>query len=347
MLMAMMAAVGCTSTQDEPAVPSHDDVCELTITLRAETPRPASRADQPWGEPYPEEIGLPDEYKVDNVALYLVTADNKYLALNPEQAWNNASAYHYKMKVNLTTASYVTRTDDGRYLMSGRIVAMANYPGEATSTNPFDALYNIDVLQATGTIPMWGITSISNLELRVNSSVHAADVKLLRSVAKITIMLDDDIKKDYTITAVKENQGGYNAMAHCQPSGWETAASSDQLMIEGCFNPVTNITEKALSFYRTGNDKVYCYVAERWCNNQGVFPLSLNVTLQRNDGTEPPFTGKIYLCDYEDGQPVADTGFEQLVRNHDYQFRLKLTPLDFIVSFKKWIWGGKVHLELE
>lgn len=345
-LMALTVATGCSTTREEPTVPA--EVCELTITLRAETSEAGSRADQPWGEPYPEEAGLPDERRIDQVALYLITPDNYYISLTPTQMYNSEGAYHYKTTVNLNDQNFVTKQPDGRYTMSGRIVAMANYPSRAFVADPFEAPFNMTGALSTGTIPMWGVASFTNKELRVNSTIELGEVKMLRSLSKITIMMDDDFKALYKITKVEPLQGGYGRWGNCEPTGCLTAASTGELMLEGCFNPVTaDQVEADLKFYGTGSEKVYCYTVERRCDDQGVFPLSMNVTVERKDGSEPPFTGQIYLCDYANGQPVADTGFKELVRNHDYQFKLKLAPLDFKVSFKEWIMGGKVHLELE
>ena len=89
-----------------------------------------------------------------------------------------------------------------------------------------------------------------------------------------------------------------------------------------------------------------CYLPELKDLLPGGEPMSYTVTLRRNDGTQT-FTGKIYLRDYDkDGRPTGEP-FGTLVRNHDYQFIIRLSQLELLVSVQKWRFGGKVHIDLE
>lgn len=77
-------------------------------------------------------------------------------------------------------------------------------------------------------------------------------------------------------------------------------------------------------------------------------PLGFTVTLAEKNHPERNFTGKVYLCDYLDnGRPDFSSAFTRLVRNHDYRYRISLRELEFVISFKEWIFGGKVHIDLE
>lgn len=324
--------------------------CNLTVTLRADH-APAGRAGDagtPWDDNPSPGDGLPADNRIDNVTLFLVTPDGLYHTLSPAPLDNAGGYYHYKVAVNLQ-ADYVTRTPDGRHTLSGRIVALAN--SKEKSLDPFNTNFDISTLRTSRAIPMWGVTSFSDRELKSGSTVNIGDIKMLRAVAKISIMMADNLRDLYDIVKVEPLQEGYNLLGYLHPAGALDAASTGSLPIEGCFNPVADTAQGQAGaqpyFYGTGSPEVYCYATERHCTGEGVFPLSFNVTVKRRDSPEPAFTGQIYLCDYDQGSPVDGTGYDRLVRNHDYQFKLHLSPLDFIVSFKKWEWGGNLHLELE
>ena len=99
-----------------------------------------------------------------------------------------------------------------------------------------------------------------------------------------------------------------------------------------------------------------CFSASRQARCSAIFPskclqpdgalMSYTVTLRRTGGNQT-FTGTIYLRDYDkDGMPTGEP-FGTLVRNHDYQFIIRLSPLELLVSVQKWRFGGKVHIDLE
>lgn len=291
------------------------------------------------------------EYAVDHISLYLITGDNSVLYLTPTYMSESDNRYTYKVKVN-RNASYVNR-QNGSYYISGRIAAIANYPDGVTPAEPLgDVPYPLSTIERSGHIPMWGVTTLDRLELLTDRTVSAGEIRLLRSVPKITIQMAEDFKDIYKITSVVPDQKDYLATANCFPTGGNTAATTGSLLIEGCFNGTSDLTDHAAPvFYNLGTDKVWTYLAEREClqvTGESDRPLSFTVTLERKDGvTDAPFTGKVYLCDYTGGAPDYTTAFPRLVRNHDYQYKISLTPLEFIISFKEWIFGGKVHVELE
>ncbi len=56
---------------------------------------------------------------------------------------------------------------------------------------------------------------------------------------------------------------------------------------------------------------------------------------------------RVYLCDYAGKEPDYSSAFDGLVRNYAYKYVISLDKLEFLVSFKDWIFGGKVHIELD
>ena len=341
-----LLCTGCTS--DEPAAPRAEGDCELIVTLDTGSPLTRAAEDNPWSDPYPEEPGNQMENAVESLSLYFVTEDGKTIApLTPTADGQKEGRYVFRTTVNVND-SYVRDHGNGVYSLSGRIVAVANYPDEPP-VNPFgDLLFDMNRMHSAGRIPMWGVMTVSELPLRVNQTTHAGDVKLLRAVPKLSVKLAGDIAGLYRITDIRPDDSAYPKYNHCEPSGALAAASTGNLLIDGCFNPAPPSPTESLSFHGKGSDAIWCYLPERSFQATGGKPVSFTVTLERRDGTGAPFTGKVYMCDYDKkGKPLFDTAFPSLVRNHEYRYIISLSELKFEIEFQHWIFGGKVNLEFE
>lgn len=347
----LLGLSACSSDEPAPNPLPSGDSCNLVLTLQlgaSNTTGPATKADQPWGDPYPDDPGIPSESVIKNLYLYFVTPDNTVIPLTPVLLRQTEGKYVYKFSVNLKS-DFVTLSADGKYSLTGRIVAMVNFP-EGAPANPFSfSPYNVSLLDEEGAIPMWGVASIDNIILEPDKTIeNVADIRLLRSVSKVTFEIDDAFKDKYTITSVS-SPFDFELTAFCQPRGGLTAISSANLMIEGCFNPSQGLKGAVNKFYFSSDrKKVWCYIAETALKSvaSGGIPPYFNLVLRSDEKEYISFPGKIYMCDYNNGSPQFSTAFD-LVRNHDYKYFISLTPLEFVVSFKEWIPGGNVHLELE
>lgn len=347
-LTLMMSA--CSS--DEPETPSGEgasDTCELVVTLDAgiTSPSRAPITNDAWQNGYPEEEGKNWENTVNKLDLYFIPAGQdgaRAKVMVPETSVGDDGKYEYRIRISVNEP-YVTNKGNGEYALSGRIVALANYPN-ATPANPLNfKSFDIDNIQETRLIPMWGVTTITDLTMRVEHTSYAGEIKLLRAVPKITFSLHEDIASEYKITKVVPAQNTYLNLAYAYPTGASTAVTTQSLKTEDCFNPVLSTTDYSTPYFWTDNTSMWCYVSER--NITASRGNSFTVTLQRKDGSQPAFSGTVYLCDYVNGKPDTSSIIKRLVRNHDYQYIINLSELKFIVSFKDWVFGGNVHLELE
>lgn len=353
-------AAGCSSRHEDEPEPGRGEFCELVISLSSETSvteTPATRAtDQPWDDPYREDPGFPSESAIDRVLLYLVTSGNAVIPFSPtltdRDDANHTVTYSTKIDVR---SPYVSRGADGTLSLSGRIVAVANGPEDYTPADPFSRIpFAISDVDTHGLIPMWGVRTVTNLPLTVDGTTYAGEIKLLRAVSKITIEMADDLKDLYNIVSVVPHQSNYLTQGYIAPGGAADVASTGALMMEGCFNPFLGAAANtAPVFYNIGENKVWGYLAERRGKRiTDPTTLGFTVTLAEKDHPERKFTGKVLLCNYFDngenkGKPDILSAFTQLVRNHDYQYKISLRELEFVISFKEWIFGGKVHIELE
>lgn len=345
-------AAGCSSRHNDEPEPGRGEFCELVISLSSETSvteTPVTRADLPWDNDPDPEPGFPSESAIDRVLLYLVTSGNAVIPFSPtltdRDDANHTVTYSTKIDVR---SPYVSRGADGTLSLSGRIVAVANGPEDYTPADPFSRIpFAISDVDTHGLIPMWGVRTVTNLPLTVDGTTYAGEIKLLRAVSKITIEMADDLKDLYNIVSVEPHQRNYLTQGYIAPGGAADVASTGALLMEGCFNPFLDAAANtAPKFYNIGENKVWGYLAER-PGLASATPLGFTVTLAEKDRQDYKFTGKVYLCDYTDGQPNTGTAFDRLVRNHDYQYKISLRELEFVISFKEWIFGGKVHIELE
>lgn len=374
-LLAMsLLLTGCSSTAvDEPAPPAAPvpGECSLKITLRTESqtverPRrsPAARANT-WEDPYNPEAALPSETVIGSLRFYLI-ANGITIELVPERGTAIPSgAVVYTAKITDPSRVATLNPDGQTYSLTGRVVALANYPAARTpDTYPFgDNPYSITELYTQGLIPMWGVVSVTDFKLQPtkadaeqDANVVPDELVLLRSVPKISVELHEDIASDFRIVSVVPDQASYTSVANTLPTGASTVAKTKDLLVDGCFNPyyISSDTELYRPEFRrsTENGKFISYLPERTCPAEADGgPLSFTVTLETTrtpaEGEQKHrFSGKIYLRDYVDGQPTGEL-YNTLVRNHDYQFIIDLKELEFRVSVHKWRFGGKVHIDLE
>ncbi len=348
-------AAGCSSRHKDEPEPGRGEFCELVISLSSETSvteTPATRADQPWdNDPDPED-GFPSEYRIDRVLLYFVTPGNAIIPFSPtltdRDDANNTVTYSTRIDVR---SHFVSHNADGSLSLSGRIVAVANGPEDYIPADPFSRIpFAISDVDTHGLIPMWGVRTVTNLPLTVDGTSYAGEIKLLRAVSKITIEMADEFKDQYNIVSVEPNQSNYLTQGYIAPGGAAEATSTGALLMEGCYNPFLDATaDTAPKFYNIGENKVWGYLAERRGKRvTDPTTLGFTVTLAEKDHPERKFTGKVLLCNYFDnGKPDVLSAFQQLVHNHDYQYKISLRELEFVISFKEWIFGGKVHIELE
>lgn len=344
---------GCSSRKSDEPRPDQGEFCELVISLSSETSvteTPATRADLPWDNDPNPESGFPSEYSIDRVLLYFVTPGNAIIPFSPTLTGrddaNNTVTYSTRIDVR---SQFVSHNADGSLSLSGRIVAVANGPQDYVPADPFSRIpFDISDVDTHGLIPMWGVTTVTRLPLTVDGTSDAGEIKLLRAVPKITIEMADDLKELYTITKVVPDQRDYLTQGYIVPGGAADATRTGSLMMEGSFNTYLGATaDTAPKFYNIGGHEVWGYLTERR-GPASTTPLGFTVTLAEKAHPERNFTGKVYLCDYLDnGQPDFGTAFPQLVRNHDYRYRISLRELEFVISFKEWIFGGKVHIDLE
>lgn len=348
LIVIVLVLAGCSSGTDEPGTPAGSRKCTLRITLRTETsPEKGSRAGT-WGDDYDKELPLPSETAINYINFYLVGKDSPDNAVRlTHDLRTGVEPGVYTAEVSLD-AGMLQQQPDGSTTLTGRIVAVVNCPYDA-AYGPF-YLYpsDIDDILKGGVLPMWGVMTVTDLQLIPDKVVDAKEeLVLLRALPKITVELDKTISDRYTIVSVVPDQAaGYPSVTRILPTNADKVAKTKDLEVEGCFNADNPTPEYKPVFLHESAGKMLCYLPELRCLQPGGEPMSYTVTLKLKGGNQT-FTGKIWLRDYDkDGMPTGEP-FGTLVRNHDYQFIIRLSPLELLVSVQKWRFGAKVHIDLE
>lgn len=273
-----------------------------------------------------EEAGTGRENYIDiannNFRILLFKTDNTYLtALKVNritQTGNDGTTYYVEGELDKAYTDFKLVV-----LANWGTTYADNWTPETTITDVCEATYsysssfNID----NDLIPMYGVQTYNNVELRANLLTRLTDeIDLLRAMAKIEVTCSAE---DITLTGATLYH--YNTSGHCAPANVYSDTADDWGWSD---NDVCNHTvhiptdvSSADNLPFTPTDEGYIvYVPE--FNNTGVETKSfISVSLEHADGTEVNLDNtNIYFGEYTDeGTLVENTGFD-IVRNHWYKY---------------------------
>lgn len=234
------------------------------------------------------------------------------------------------------TPSGLTANSDGSYTFSGKIMILADCssysPTVGITTLSDNGLSSLTYTASTdaggvisGGIPMWGIQSVSSVTLSPGICTVLSDsIDLLRAMAKIVLVLDDDdydddenygnTATDYTITSATLST--YNSSGYCLPTNYSSVTATKSLDTETCTNVCSDSQGSNLSFsVEEGYTQAYVYVPEFAASTEATMSVTIKKT-----STEKSNTETLYLQTYQDGSK-SGTG-QELIRNHVYTYTL-------------------------
>ncbi|MDE6010833.1 MAG: hypothetical protein K2F87_05270 [Muribaculaceae bacterium] len=360
-----MAFLLGSCSQDTPEIVEGEETYKLSLQLT--TGGIFTRADN-W-EADDSEFwvdGTAFDQTISSVDLFLLDEDDNLTplyALKDEDTESASHIYVCDLKESMKGVKIDKETRKANF--SGRIMAVANMDAKgnpwfdltdwSAKKMPFDVNFGTS---AGWHIPMWGVESYSNVTIEANKVKRLSDIEMIRGVSKIVIKLDESIKTRYEIKEVKMAQesqllkgAGYNL-----PDDALEITSTRNLTRSSCLALRDDAAGKAdPNFtYSQGNaDEWFTYVSESRTEDDTT-PFAFDVTLrdkqQNSKGEYPEFTGTVYLAYYSFINPAEydkDKVITDVVRNHTYQFTLKLRELTFVPAVDVWKFGGKVHIDLE
>ena len=152
-----------------------------------------------------------------------------------------------------------------------------------------------------GYIPMWGVKE-TTLQLAKGELTELTEpIYLLRSMAKVEVMLAEELKVNLDSVTVNR----YNKKGNIVPAGYATVTATENLTVGLVFNPNNSQPGENLSF-TSANNSCYIYLPE-YQNVESEIPAVMTVVI---DGNEYPLEFK----DYQTGAPF------DIVRNHYYKY---------------------------
>lgn len=291
-----------------------------------------------------EEAGTGRENYIDiannNFRILLFKTDNTYLtALKVNritQTGNDGTTYYVEGELDeaYTDFKLVVLANWGTYA--------ANWTSETTiadvceTTYLYSSNFNID----NDLIPMYGVQTYNNVELRANLLTELpTNIDLLRAMAKIQVTCS---APDIELTDVTLHN--YNTSGMCAPKNiYNNTAAWDVDTETDCSHEIhlpVGITpnEKSLPFKKV-DESYIIYVPE--FDNTDVTKSFISVSLEHADGTEVNLDNtNIYFSEYTDeGTLVENTDFD-IVRNHWYKY--DITHVDdgeLIFQYRVRLWN--------
>jgi len=205
-------------------------------------------------------------------------------------------------------------------------------------------------LSADNKIPMFGIHEYTGITVNPGkTTVLDEDVTLLRAMAKVEVVLDNEALSLSSV-AIR----GLNSKGYCAPAGVYSHKDYDHngqwtedyvktLNIPGYFNDRWSENDIAQMYRKSENngsekETWVCYVPEyrNTDNSDGSenYKSRLELLFDHQDDTDTPY--QIYFQDYDtNGKPVAGSDFD-IQRNNLYRFTVNLSISGLIIKVKKW-----------
>lgn len=352
-LLGGMALVACG--HDEPVQPP---VRIFKLRLQLTTDIEMTRAEgENWGDDYNSIFGSPLENRISTVEIYILAAGSEVATRVKAEKDPFSSGYTYILELPADTPGVTYDEARQEVTFDGRIMAVANVddldsPVNAPSNWPTAKIpYSLDFTGSLQdwSIPMWGIESYTGVTLRSDEIAELdREIYMLRSVSKIIINLDTetDVRSDYKLGEITMSPGSPRLYAegYTLPKDALTQTSTRTLGREGCFDPKTGEDFKKFEnpdFISKTDFEKYTYVSESL--TVAEHPFEFEVTLVSLHEDRPDIKGTLYFSNYIDFE--QDATITDVVRNHIYEFTIRLSDFKLKPVVKEWRPGGKVHIE--
>ena len=357
-VMAVMACVSCSKNTPDPIQP-------LSVNFRMSVPVDASAAggpeyngEQTWGDKYNEENALPAENRIlwdDFYVTFFSAQDGAYIGhlenLRCVNLLPGINVATYECKGELTTTGKIEVEELVQKLKEAgtvKTLVTANvadlqqelflegigtrdaglgsveYPCKGTFDKAFPA------------IPMWGVTSGGDFsELTPGATLDLGKVTLLRSVAKVEVLVSEELQQTSgnTVKLGSVSISRMNTTGYVLPGNWSNIDKTENLK----FSETLRIPEKVESVKETtfnvqDDGRVLFYLPE--CNNapgDDEIILTVNYTVEEEERE-----GKIHICNYDNGIPDT-ANLWNVVRNHLYRYIITNTgEIQFKVEVHPW-----------
>lgn len=299
---------------------------------------------------------------LDHLQVFLFDSNGRYLGevgnLNLNPASSSSTTYTFTGEV-LVNGVDVTTEAGVKKLKNCTIMVTANYEGYVNGNLAVTQNYLFDYIAdnyrpiVTGNttsynsyIPMWGMLKTDLPLYADRTAASAADVGkiyMLRSLAKIEVVLGDAVDEDYVImgaTLNKYNQQGYLLPTKYPSStngvadSYFNANSTSVFNTETCINAYSSIAPTGNLAFNVADDNKSCviYVPEYSANSTD---LKINLQVATKDAPATSISGEL------DSEGTFTLDSRSLVRNHWYKCTVNSidynTGFDLTLAVAPWI----------
>ena len=337
-----MLAASCSQEADDPTQTS-DEKVQVYFTIALDD-APASRAGE-WNDNMDNDADYPAEQGTDidnvitslQVLLFENTTDGAFIGKvnNTFYYKKENGIYEFVGDIEIGSAAI---TDDSK--LNCKVMVLANSEVEITDNMPnlnsTEGVLNNKSFKFTSnpsSIPMWGIKAVFNIDVKPGYRSELPDIYLLRSMAKIEVIMEAT-KSDgssHTISDITLN--GYNDSGYVFPTGYATIASTESMNREGVLRVKADNKESTTAFTESTKEGYKChtiYVPEYKNLGNGATPATITVKVNGKEYT-------IYFKNYETN--TETTPDYDIVRNHIYRFRITQVNEDIEVEYMVANWN--------
>ena len=318
-IVALTTLTACSKNDSSDDGIGVDDLrVAFTLTMNYEQ----TRASDGWGDYSPTDAGTEHECAINPSDIYikLCDASGRVIGNVEDLQLSRISQSQYAITgVWLKPGADLNRAK--------KVMIFANC-GIAAKTNDI-ADISFNLTDTHDYIPMWGVTSVSTLQLGKSNDIGS--IALLRATAKVGVELRDDMaERGYSIGTLQLN--GYNTMGYVLPLNYNQVAKTEYLKFEGTLHPLYSKAADWLDFSQTG----FCYIPEYNNTSADASPSQIVVELMRNGSYEGTY--HLAFCSYNNGDPSSN--LYDIQRNHYYRFVIYKEDDRLMVSLhvRDWFW---------
>ena len=294
-LLSLLLLASCSRNDEVAVAEGEEGKVYVTLTLSINGEEARSRAT--WENNDNPDAGDKWENTIDDLQIRIYEATtNKYVG----KVDDLVPLMENKYSGTLSKATWQANTNY-------KVMVFANCPLIDESVDISTLSYSHTDIDKIDYIPMWGVTT-AQFNLTPGVSEQIGEIKLLRSMAKVEIIMNAD---GYTIDNIAVDKS--NTQGYCLPKGYDSVSETEQLDMEGTdpasFHPFTTFENPPIKKEQDG--KYYIYLPEY--KNTETSAAKIQVTVNSE-------TYELEFKDYENGVPTGDP--YDIVRNHIYRYTI-------------------------
>lgn len=341
MLFLAIGLASCSDDSSDVADNSKDVTVTFTMSVGApETVTRAGNVDWTDYDSIPGQ-GVENRIDLDRLQVFFYDSEGRYVSRVDHMTIHNIDSTTYSF---IGTMRVDTLSLPDNHLFSGKVMVIANADASSLigknlgDTAVSGLQYNYTPGTELQSIPMWGIKTVSNIDLSPGQHSNLNDIWLLRALAKVNVNLTQDmLRRGYTLTDVKLNN--YNTVGYVLPAGYRQVDNTRILNFDSgsalSFHPfkVSSISPPSEGSGEVSEVPISLlsrtlYLPEY---DNSTTPTTISVTIKSPDGSLRSATFE--FANYVNGDYSSSLN---VVRNHAYVFNVYGNPIKIVLKVQPW-----------